>query len=78
MKRDGKKAEEKRGRVRRSAKAHWLLALILAEKGDLPGRRVWLRIKPGHALLAMSSAKQTIDFEKEFTQHAQALDTLVK
>jgi len=41
-------------------------------------RRVWLRIKPGHALLAMSSAKQTIDFEKEFTRHAQALDTLVK
>ena len=41
-------------------------------------RRVWLRIKPGHALLAMSSAKHTIDFEKEFTQHAQALDTLVQ
>lgn len=41
-------------------------------------RRVWLRIKPGHALLAMSSAKHTIDFEKEFTLHAQALDTLVK
>ena len=41
-------------------------------------RRVWLRIKPGHALLAMSSAKQTIDFEKEFTQHAQALDTLTQ
>jgi len=30
------------------------------------------------ALLAMSSAKHTIDFEKEFTQHAQALDTLAK
>ena len=41
-------------------------------------RRVWLRIKPGSALLAMSSAKQTIDFEKEFAQHAQALDTLAK
>lgn len=41
-------------------------------------RRVWLRIKPGHALLAMSSAKHTIDFEKEFTQHAQALDALAK
>ncbi len=41
-------------------------------------RRVWLRIRPGHALLAMSSAKQTIDFEKEFAQHAQALDTLAK
>ncbi len=41
-------------------------------------RRVWLRIKPSHALLAMSSAKQTIDFEKEFTQHARALDTLTQ
>ena len=41
-------------------------------------RRVWLRVKPGHALLAMSSAKHTIDFEKEFTRHAQALDTLAK
>jgi cytochrome c biogenesis protein len=41
-------------------------------------RRVWLRIKPGNALLAMSSAKHTIDFEKEFTQHAQALDSLTK
>ena len=41
-------------------------------------RRVWLRIKPGHALLAMSSAKHTIDFEKEFTLHAKALDTLAK
>jgi len=41
-------------------------------------RRIWLRIKPGHALLAMSSAKHTIDFEKEFVQHSQALDTLVK
>jgi cytochrome c biogenesis protein len=41
-------------------------------------RRVWLRIKPGSALLAMSSAKHTIDFENEFTQHAQALDALAK
>jgi cytochrome c biogenesis protein len=41
-------------------------------------RRIWLRIKPGHALLAMASAKHTIDFEKEFTRHAQALDTLAK
>ncbi len=41
-------------------------------------RRVWLRIKPGNALLAMSSAKHTIDFEKEFTQHAQALDSLTQ
>lgn len=41
-------------------------------------RRVWLLIKPGRALLAMSSAKHTIDFEREFTQHAQALDSLTK
>ena len=41
-------------------------------------RRVWLRIKPGNALLAMSSAKHTIDFEKEFAQHSQALDTLAQ
>jgi cytochrome c biogenesis protein len=41
-------------------------------------RRVWLRITPGHALLAMSSAKHTIDFEKEFVQHSQALDTLAR
>ncbi|MBW8458369.1 MAG: cytochrome c biogenesis protein ResB [Thiobacillus sp.] len=41
-------------------------------------RRIWLRIKPGHALLAMASTKHTIDFEKEFARHAQALDTLVK
>ena len=41
-------------------------------------RRVWVRIKPGHALLAMSAAKHTLDFDKEFAQHAQALDTLAK
>lgn len=41
-------------------------------------RRVWLLAKPGRALLAMSSAKLSIDFEKEFAQHAQALDTLAK
>ncbi len=41
-------------------------------------RRIWLRVKSGHALLVMSSAKHTIDFEKEFAQHAQALDTLAR
>jgi cytochrome c biogenesis protein len=41
-------------------------------------RRIWLRIKPGTALLAMAAAKHTIDFEKEFAQHAQALDTLAQ
>ncbi len=41
-------------------------------------RRIWIRLKPGHALLAMSAAKHTLDFDKEFAQHAQALDTLAK
>ncbi|ODU90651.1 MAG: cytochrome C biogenesis protein [Thiobacillus sp. 65-69] len=41
-------------------------------------RRVWLRVRPGHALLAMSSNKHTIDFEKEFAQHVHALDTLAR
>lgn len=41
-------------------------------------RRVWLRIRPGRALLAMSANKHTIDFEKEFAQHAQALNTLAR
>lgn len=35
MKRDGKKAEEKRGRVRRSAKAHWLLASVTKRQSQL-------------------------------------------
>lgn len=41
-------------------------------------RRIWLRIRPGRALLAMSANKHTIDFEKEFAQHVQALDTLAR
>jgi cytochrome c biogenesis protein len=41
-------------------------------------RRVWLRVKPGHALLAMSAAKHNLDFEQEFTQHTQALDALAQ
>lgn len=41
-------------------------------------RRVWIRVKPGHALLAMSATRYTFDFEKEFSQHAQALDALAK
>ena len=41
-------------------------------------RRVWLRIRPGHALLAMSSDKRMTDFEKEFARHTQAPDALVK
>lgn len=39
-------------------------------------RRVWIRVKPQSVLLAMSGAKHTIDFENEFTQHKQAIDTL--
>lgn len=41
-------------------------------------RRVWLRVKPGHALLAMASTKHTIDFEKEFARHGDAMDTLAR
>lgn len=33
-------------------------------------RRVWLRIRPGRALLAISSVKRTTDFEKEFARRA--------
>ncbi len=39
-------------------------------------RRIWLRIKSGSALFAMSGAKHTLDFENEFTKHKQAVDTL--
>ncbi len=41
-------------------------------------RRIWIRVKPGHALLAMSAARHTLDFEKEFELHARALDTLAQ
>ena len=39
-------------------------------------RRIWLRVKPGSALLAMAGAKHTIDFENEFIKHKQAISTL--
>ena len=39
-------------------------------------RRIWLRVKSGSALFAMSGAKHTIDFENEFKKHKQAVDTL--
>ena len=39
-------------------------------------RRIWLRVKPGSALLAMAGAKHTIDFENEFIKHKQAITTL--
>ncbi|MCA1979373.1 MAG: cytochrome c biogenesis protein ResB [Thiobacillus sp.] len=41
-------------------------------------RRVWLRVKPGQALLAMASTKHTLDFEQEFARHREALDTLAR
>lgn len=39
-------------------------------------RRIWLRVKPGSALLAMAGAKHTIDFENEFIKHRQAVAAL--
>jgi cytochrome c biogenesis protein len=41
-------------------------------------RRLWVWIKPGSARLAMSSPKRTLDFEREFAQHSEALDRLGK
>lgn len=41
-------------------------------------RRIWVRLRPGSALLAMSAARHTLDFEQEFARHAQALDALAK
>ena len=39
-------------------------------------RRVWLRVKSGSVLFAMSGAKHTLDFENEFTKHKHAVDIL--
>lgn len=41
-------------------------------------RRLWLRIKPGHALLAMSTPKKTIDFENEFAGHCRQIEAIAK
>ncbi len=41
-------------------------------------RRLWLRLRPGGVLLAMSAAKKSIDFEREFAEHSASVEKLVK
>ena len=43
-------------------------------------RRLWLLVKPGRGevLLAMSSNRKTLDFEREFERHKQQLTELLK
>jgi len=41
-------------------------------------RRLWLPVKPGHVLFAMSSNRKTLDFEKEFERHKQRISEIVK
>lgn len=41
-------------------------------------RRLWLLVKPGHVLFAMSSNRKTLDFEKEFERHKQHISAIVK
>jgi len=41
-------------------------------------RRLWLLIKPGHLLFAMSANRVTLDFETEFTQRCEHLADLIK
>ncbi len=41
-------------------------------------RRMWVRLRPGGVLLAMSAAKKTIDFEREFAEHSASAEKLVK
>lgn len=41
-------------------------------------RRLWLLVKSGDVLLAMSSNRKTLDFEREFDQHKQRLTELLK
>ncbi|WP_147072877.1 cytochrome c biogenesis protein ResB [Sulfuriferula plumbiphila] len=41
-------------------------------------RRLWLLVKPGHVLFAMSSNRKTLDFEKEFERHKQRISEIVK
>ncbi|MGH8752248.1 MAG: cytochrome c biogenesis protein ResB [Burkholderiales bacterium] len=41
-------------------------------------RRIWLRVKPGSAFLAMSSNRKTLDFEREFAQHRDRIAALIK
>ena len=41
-------------------------------------RRLWLLVKPGQVLLAMSSNRKTLDFETEFERHKQQIAQIVK
>jgi cytochrome c biogenesis protein len=42
-------------------------------------RRLWLLVKPaGKVLLAMSGNRRTLEFEREFERHRQAIATLIK
>jgi cytochrome c biogenesis protein len=41
-------------------------------------RRIWLLVKPGEVLFAMSSNRKTLDFENEFEQHRKNLANLLK
>ncbi len=41
-------------------------------------RRIWLLVKPGEVLFAMSSNRKTLDFENEFAQHKNNLANLLK
>lgn len=43
-------------------------------------RRLWLQVKPesGEVLFAMSSNRKTLDFEREFERHRDALAAIVK
>jgi cytochrome c biogenesis protein len=41
-------------------------------------RRLWLLVKPGRVLFAMSSNRKTLDFENEFKRHTQRIADIVK
>lgn len=41
-------------------------------------RRLWLLVKPGQVLFAMSSNRKTLDFETEFRRHKQKIAQIVK
>lgn len=41
-------------------------------------RRIWLLVKHGNLLFAMSSNRKTLDFEHEFERHRQAIAALIK
>ncbi len=41
-------------------------------------RRIWLLVKPGSVLFAMSGNRKTLDFEREFECHRQAVSELIR